>query len=88
MLLLLAMCGCQPEKLTEPRARELAIIEFKKTCSKIGSDPETFKQPVEANGRGDRIAYSYIWYPLKQGRPIIVRVEKDGWTEASFGVDQ
>jgi len=88
VLILLAMCGCQPEKLTEPKARELAIIEFKKTCSKIGVDPLAFKPPVEANVQGDRIAYSYIWYPSGKGRSIIVGVEKDGWTEASFGVDQ
>ena len=86
--LLLIMCGCQPQKLTEPKARELAIVEFEKTCSKIGVDPHAFKPPVAANIQGDRIVYSYIWYPSGKGRSIIVGVEKDGWTEASFGVDQ
>lgn len=88
VFLLLFMCGCQSEKLTEIKARELAVTEFKKTCSKIGVDPVSFKQPVEANVQGSRIAYSYIWYPVGKGRSIIVGVEKDGWTEASFGVDQ
>lgn len=82
------MFGCRSEKLTETKARELADIQFQKTCLKIGVDPASFSQAVEAKIQGDRIAYSYIWHPIGKGRSIIIAVEKDGWTEASFGVDQ
>lgn len=85
LLPFIAACGSKP--LSEARARELATIEFQKICSKINTNAADYSEPKPANVRGKDIQFSYIWYSRRGERSIIVRVAKDGLTEASFGLD-